>query len=364
MNMIPVANPQAQVIALRAEIDAAIARFLDGAVYILGPEVAAFEQEFAAYIGAPFASGVANGTDAVRLALMAVGIGPGDEVITVSHSAVATVSAIVEAGAVPVMVDIDPQTYCIDIAAIKAAITPKTRAIVPVHIYGHPADMPAIMLLARQFNLKVVEDCAQAHGAAIAGQKVGTFGDAAAFSFYPTKNLGALGDGGAVVCQEAVVNERVQYLRQYGWKKRYISDCHGINSRLDELQAAILRVKLKYLEAGNQRRRDIASRYSAALKHSGVITPHLSAEIVHAMHLYVVQSKNRSALAEYLKDQGIATALHYPAAIHQQAAYRLETPLQQTEHLYKNLLSLPMFPELSDQQVEHICLALQAWNKE
>lgn len=362
--MIPVANPQAQVSALRTEIDKAISKFLSGNVYILGSEVSAFEQEFASYLGALFACGVANGTDAIRLALMAVGVQAGDEVITVSHSAVATVAAIVEVGAVPVMVDIDPQTYCIDIAAIRSAITPKTRAIVPVHIYGHPADMLSIMQLAKEFNLKVVEDCAQAHGASILGKKIGTFGDAAAFSFYPTKNLGALGDGGAVVCQDPIINERVKNLRQYGWKTRYISDCHGINSRLDEIQAAILRVKLKYLETGNQRRREIGAQYSAALSNSGVIAPYTCEGVKHAMHLYVVQSKNRDALSVYLREEGIATALHYPAAIHQQAAYRIEASLVQTESIYKNILSLPMFPELSEAQVEYICQVLRVWDKD
>jgi dTDP-4-amino-4,6-dideoxygalactose transaminase len=362
--MISVANPQAQVVALRDEINTAIAAVLDSGIYILGPKVQQFEREFAAFIGAPFAVGVANGTDAVRLALMALGIEAGDEVITVSHSAVATVCAITETGACPVMVDISSSHYCIDVAAIEAAITPKTRAIVPVHIYGQPADMPAIMALAERYDLKVVEDCAQAHGAAIGLQKVGTFGHAAAFSFYPTKNLGALGDGGAVVCKDAAVFDRLQCLRQYGWKTRYISDSHGVNSRLDELQAAVLSVKLKYLESGNGLRRAIAGRYSEALHHSGIIVPKIREGETHAMHLYVVQSEARTELASHLASYGVATALHYPAAIHQQAAYGQKTALPHTEHLYQRLLSLPMYPELGDAEIDQVCLGLKAWNKE
>ena len=362
---IAVANPKAQFEVYRDEIEAAIRRVLGSGWYILGPEVEAFEQEFAEFLGTRHCLGVANGTDALALALRAVGIQSGDEVITVSHSAVATVAAIEQIGAVPVLADIDPVTRCIDPAHIELLISDKTKAVLPVHIYGQPAPMHEIVGLGRKHGLKVIEDCAQAHGAEIDGQKVGTFGDAGAFSFYPTKNLGALGDGGAVITNSFQTAEKVRMLRQYGWRERYISFERGFNSRLDELQAAILRVKLRHLSAGNARRRAIALAYRHALGNGPIQVPSEIPQTTHAMHLFVVESDERDLLRQFLQDQNITTALHYPQAIHQQPAYhdrlRGADLLPATELLYRRILSLPIYPELNDQQLNRICQALQDW---
>ncbi|MCA9973883.1 MAG: DegT/DnrJ/EryC1/StrS family aminotransferase, partial [Anaerolineales bacterium] len=262
---IPFLNLRAAYAAQRAALDTAVSRALASGWYILGAEVAAFETEFAAAMAAPHCVGVASGTDAVLLGLRALGVGPGDEVITVAHTAVATVAAVELAGATPVLVDVTPDTATLDPAQLPAAITPRTRAVVPVHLYGHPADLDPILAIARQHGLWVLEDCAQAHGARYRGRPVGSFGDAAAFSFYPTKNLGALGDGGAVLTPHADVAERLRALRQYGWQERYVSQVPGYNSRLDELQAALLRAKLPHLPEMNAARRRLAAAYGAAL---------------------------------------------------------------------------------------------------
>jgi dTDP-4-amino-4,6-dideoxygalactose transaminase len=362
---IPVANPKAQAEKFRNAILDAITRVVDSGWYILGNEVEAFEIEFASYIKAGHCIGVASGTDALMLALKASGIKPGDEVITVSHSAVATVAAIEHAGFVPVFADIDKLSRCIDPGMIEALMSAKTKAIVPVHIYGQPCDMTSIMGIADRHDLKIVEDCSQAHGAMIGNKKVGTFSHAAAFSFYPTKNLGALGDGGAVVTNDNGIADNVRWLREYGWKERYVSSLLGVNSRLDEMQAAILRVKLRYLKENNERRRQIASRYHEAISGSGMKAPAEIPEMIHAMHLYVIECEEREKLHEYLKDKGIGTTIHYPLAIHQQPAYlgriRGCGSLANTERLYKRILSLPMYPELTDAQVERVCKALKTW---
>lgn len=364
---IQIADLKAEVQNCRDSILAAIDRVLCSGHYILGSEVGAFEREWADYIGVHSCIGVANGTDALVLALKAVGIQAGDEILTVSHTAVATVAAIESIGAVPVFVDIDPLSRCLDPRLPESAISPSTRAIVPVHIYGQPADMEGILAAARRHNLHVIEDCAQAHGAAIGGQKVGTFGDAATFSFYPTKNLGALGDAGAVVCRDPAIAARVCSLRQYGWSQRYVSDTVGTNSRLDELQAAILRVKLPYLDQRNQRRRAIADLYRQALATTNMVGPADIGGTTHAMHLFVVESRMRDRLAEYLSEVGIATALHYPMPIHRQPAYvgriRGADKLPHTEALYERLLTIPCQPDLTDEEVERICDGLRAWSE-
>lgn len=364
-SLIPVATPKAQYMAYRSEIREAIDRVLEGGWYVLGDEVRLFEQEFAAFLGAAHCVGVANGTDAVSLALRALGITAGDEVITVSHSAVATVAAIEQIGAIPVFVDIDPETRCLDPELVPALVTPRTKAVIPVHIYGQPAPMARLMALAERHGLKVVEDCAQAHGARIGDRKVGTFGHAAAFSFYPTKNLGAIGDGGGVVTQDAALAERLRHLREYGWQERYISFFPGSNSRLDELQAAILRVKLRGLEDDNARRRHIATRYRKALEGTGLTPPAEIGGTLHAMHLFVVETEHRDDLQAALKAGRIGSGMHYPLAIHQQPAYqgriRGGDRLPHTESLYRRILSLPMFPELTDEQVLQICTVLAAW---
>lgn len=366
-DFIPVANPKAQVLSQEEQITAAFKKFLHSGRYILGDEVRSFEKEFAEFLGVQFCIGVANGTDAIALALRACGVMPGDEVITVSHSAVATTAAIELIGSIPVFVDIEPKSRCINPENIYSLISKKTKAIVPVHIYGQPAPMEEICLIARQNNLKVIEDCAQAHGAEINGKKVGTFGDAAAFSFYPTKNLGAIGDGGAVVTNSSETAETVRCLREYGWKERYVSSVQGINSRLDEIQAAILRIKLPYLHRCNARRRKIADYYKQAIDGEKIIPPFNIEGTLHAMHLFVVECNDRVFLQNFLKDKGIATAIHYPMAIHQQPAYskriRGNNNLPYTETLYKGILSLPMYPELTDNQIEKIYSTLIKCNK-
>lgn len=363
---IPIANPKAQLHSYESQIFGAIRRVLSSGAYILGEEVESFEKEFAAFLGTQFCIGVASGTDAIALALKAVGVSAGDEVITVSHSAVATVAAIEQIGAVPVFVDIDITTRCIDPGKIRPAISEKTKAIMPVHIYGQPAPMEEILSIARQNNLKVIEDCAQAHGAEIHAGKTGAFGDAAAFSFYPTKNLGALGDGGAVVTSSSEIEENTHWLREYGWKERYISSIPGLNSRLDEIQAAVLRIKLTHLAEDNARRRKIAERYRAAIDGVRIIPPAQIEGTRHAMHLFVVESEERDALQSFLKEENIGTAIHYPRAIHQQPAYagriRGGDNLPNTEGLYRRILSLPMYPELNNSQVERICSALTKWS--
>jgi len=366
---VPVANPAAELEGeMGRQVRAAIEAVLSSGNYVLGNQVAAFECEFAGFLGVDHCVGVANGTDAIALALRAVGVHPGDEVITVSHSAVATAAAIRQAEAIPVFVDIEPASRCMNPALIEGAITERTRAIVPVHMYGHPANMPEILAVARKHRLKVVEDCAQAHGATIGGIAVGSFGDAAAFSFYPTKNLGALGDGGAIVTGSAEVAGRARLLRQYGWAERYVSHVEGFNSRLDELQAAILRVKLCSLSAFVDRRRQIADRYrEALLRDTSIEAPSEAPGCRHAMHLFVVCADRRDELRAYLASQEVGSALHYPMPIHRQPAYEAygTTPevLAATDQLYRRMVTLPLYPRLSAEQVEKVCSALQDWSR-
>lgn len=363
--IVPVANLALQYRAHEKAIQNAVNRVLESGWYILGKEVATFEEEFSAYIGASHAIGVGSGTDAVALALRACGVQAGDEVITVSHTAVATIAAIEQIGALPVFADIAPQSRCMDPKSIPALISAKTKALVPVHIYGQPAAMHEIMEIARQYGLKVIEDCAQAHGAMIAGQQVGTFGDAAAFSFYPTKNLGACGDGGAVTSNDDTVANHCRWLRQYGWKERYISVLPGINSRLDEMQAAILREKLHALTHGNTRRQLIANRYTEALKESTVIAPPTLPDTRSVFHLYVVECEHRESFETHMARHGIATARHYPQPVHSQPAYvgriRGSENLPLTERLYERIVSLPMYPELTDDQVARVSIALKSF---
>ncbi len=358
-------NPKANYLAHQTEIDAAIARVLASGGYILGQEVSAFEQEFAQYLGVAHTIGVANGTDALHVALRACNIGMGDMVVTVSHTAVATVAAIEMCGATPVLIDVLPETFTMNPAHLAETIKlyqGQIKAIIPVHLYGHPADMPTMMDLANQHGLYVIEDCAQAHGAMINGQKVGTWGHLATFSFYPTKNLAALGDGGAVVTNDAKLAHQVKLLRQYGWQEKYISDSPGLNSRLDELQAAILRVNLLYLDKENHRRREIAQLYHQMLASTAsrtVSLPQASPNVTHVYHQYVVRSQDRQGLQTFLKQNGINTLIHYPMPVHQQPAYRhrvLIGPngLAQTEQLCQEIISLPMYPQLSNEQVEKI----------
>jgi dTDP-4-amino-4,6-dideoxygalactose transaminase len=369
-------DPKANYLAHKSEIDDAVRQTLDSGRYILGGRVGEFEREFAAYLGAKLCVGVANGTDALHLALRAVGVGAGAAVITVSHTAVATVAAIEMAGASPLLVDIDPATFTISPEAVEDAIRnypgrPHIKAILPVHLYGRPADMLSICDIARRYGLKVVEDCAQAHGASIqrmSGARVGVFGDAAAFSFYPTKNLGALGDGGAVVTNDMEVAEQVALLREYGWRERYLSDIAGFNSRLDELQAAILRVKLKYLDEENARRREIARIYDDRLAQTSLRLPERLGGVGSVYHQYVARCDDRDGLRERLREQGVGTLIHYPVPVHLQPAYRNRVSIHrgampETELAARQVLSLPMHPQLSDSQVERVCEAIKRWSR-
>lgn len=361
--MIPVADPGAQVRAMRPALDAAIARVLDGGRYILGDEVAAFEQEFAAWLETGWSVGVGNGTDALHVALRALGVGPGDEVILPSMSATATGTAVVQCGATPVFADIDPVYYTIAPEAVAAVIGPRTRAVIAVHLYGQPCDLPALAALCRAHDVPLIEDCAQSHGARLDGHRVGTTGVLACYSFYPTKNLGAIGDGGAVAGRDPALQARVRLLREYGWSERYHSTDEGWNTRLDELQAAILREKLRTLDADNARRRAIAARYASRLAGLPLTLPatRLGAEPVH--HLYPIVSADREALAAALAARGIGTAVHYPRGIHEQRAFATYAPgsgLPFSEHLARHELSLPMYPQLTDADADAVCDAVIA----
>jgi dTDP-4-amino-4,6-dideoxygalactose transaminase len=367
---VPQANPGASYRALQAEIDAAVARTLQSGWYILGQEVRSFEAEFAAWLGAAKAVGCGNGTDALALALRGLGIGPGMSVVTVSHTAVATVAAIEMVGATPLLIDIEPDCYTMDPGELAAVLdhpppgVPPIRAVIPVHLYGQPAALEAIIATCIRHGVKVIEDCAQAHGATIGGRKVGTFTEAATFSFYPTKNLGALGDGGMVAVRDARLGDDIAALRQYGWRTHYISEAVGVNSRLDELQAAILRVKLQHLDAQNARRQAIAAAYDDALRGTSLRPPVRRDNAGHVHHLYVVRVPDRAGVQTRLRAAGVGTGIHYPSPVHTQPAYRSRVALgpsgcRATETAAEQVLSLPMYPELTDAQVAHVCEALR-----
>jgi dTDP-4-amino-4,6-dideoxygalactose transaminase len=365
--MILCSNPLSQYQAHKVEIDAAIHKTLDNGWYILGEETRTFENEFSAYIGRSYGIGVGNGTDALRLALAACNIGPGDEVITVSHTAVATVSAIEISGAIPVLVDIEPEYYTIDPSKLEQAITPRTKAIIPVHLYGQAADLEPILSIAHAHGLLVIEDCAQAHGAMYHGRRVGSWGDAACFSFYPTKNLGALGDGGLVVTDNPEIADRARSLREYGWKERYVSVLPGWNTRLDEMQAAVLRVKLRYLDADNAARARLAGLYTDGLAGLQIVLQSVRPNVVHAYHLYVIRSAKREELQAFLRSNGVAALVHYPLPVHLQPAYRGRLAgsdkLSATEEASRRVLSLPMYPELSEEEIQSVIEAVGRFEK-
>ena len=352
--IISCANPKAQYLSYRDDINSAIQRVLDSNWYILGEEVAEFEKEFAQFNAVSHAIGVGSGTEALHIALRAVDVGEGDEVITTTHTAVATASAIVLSGAKPVFVDIEPEFFTIDPDLIEDAITSKTKAIIPVHIYGQPCDMNTIMGIAKKYNLKVIEDCAQAHGANYKSKRVGSIGDIGCFSFYPTKNLGAIGDGGALVTNDDKLAERIKLLREYGWEERYISSTEGWNSRLDEMQAAILRVKLKKLDADNAYRQQHAYKYDKALKKMPLELPGIRNGSTHVFHLYVIKTDQRDELKAHLQNHEINTIIQYPVPIHRQKYYEEivgELSLPVTEQVAETILSLPMYPELSSEAI-------------
>ena len=361
-------SPKASYLAHQEEIDAAISRTLASGWYILGAEVSQFEAEFAAYLGVPHAVGVASGTDGLRLVMRGLGIGPGDLVFTVAHTAVATVAAIDMVGATPVYVDIDPATFTMHPERLSEAIahaplgTPK--AVLPVHLFGHPADLTSISEICHEHDLRLIEDCSQSHGATWTDRKTGSWGDAAVFSCYPTKNLGALGDGGVVVTGSAELDTELRLLREYGWRDRYVSAIPGENSRLDELQAAILRVKLIHLDAGNARRREIAARYDDLLENIPDISlPEIRPEAESARHQYVIRCPRRDALRAFLTSQGIGTIIHYPVPIHQQPAYaKFATgDLPETERAAREVLSLPLYPEIPSADIDRTAAAVRAW---
>ncbi len=355
---VPFVDLTAQRLPIAHELEEALARVMRSNSYILGEEVELFEQEFAAFCGASYAVGVDSGTSALELILRAYGIGPGDEVITAANTFVATTFAISYTGARPVLVDIDPCTYTVDIVQVQEAITPRTRAIMPVHLYGQPADMDPILALARQHNLIVIEDACQAHGARYKGRRVGSLGHAAAFSFYPAKNLGAFGDGGMVVTNDPDIAETIRKLRNYGQSAKYHHELLGYNRRLDTLQAAVLRVKLKYLDEWNAARRAHARLYQQLLGGNGIRLP-VEANYAEAVwHLYVIRTVARDKLQAHLKERRIGTGIHYPIPIHLQPAYRDlgygvgDFPV--TEHSAGELLSLPMFAELTPEQIAYV----------
>jgi dTDP-4-amino-4,6-dideoxygalactose transaminase len=358
--MIPMGDLKREYSRLRSQIDEAIERVLRRGCFVLGEEGEAFEAEWAAYCGVAHAVGVGNGTDALHLALRAAGIGPGDEVIVPALTATFTALGVSLAGATPVVADVDPARYTLDPRAFEAALTPRTAAVIPVHLYGCPADMEPILAIARRHGLFVLEDAAQAHGARYRGTQAGALADAAAFSFYPSKNLGAYGDAGAVTTNDAALADRLRMLRHGGQRATYQHEMLGANSRLDEIQAAILRVKLPYLDAWNRRRRSLAARYEQRLAAGGELTlPSAPEDVKHAYHLYVVRSGLRDALRDYLSGAGVSTSVHYPRLIHEQPAYAAlaSSPgcCPQAEAAVSELLSLPLFPQLSAGEVEQVC---------
>jgi dTDP-4-amino-4,6-dideoxygalactose transaminase len=369
--VIPIFDLKGQYNAIKEEVNEAVARVLESGWFILGQEVEAFEEEFATYCGLSHGIGVGSGTEALYLALLACGVGPGDEVITVPHTAVATVAAIELTGARPAFVDIDPASYTMVPDQLESRITARTRAVVPVHLYGQAPDLDPILEIAQRHGLTVVEDCAQAHGAEYKGRRVGAFGRVACFSFYPTKNLGAYGDGGMVVTDDGALAWTVKLLRQYGWEKRYVSSLRGLNSRLDEIQAAILRVKLGHLDEWNEARRARARLYDELLAGSGVTTPTEMNYGRHVYHLYVVRCPHcahRDELKSYLAERGVGTAIHYPVPIHLQEAYRdlgyRRGDFPVTEACADEILSLPMYPELQEDEVREIGKLVKDYNNE
>ncbi len=369
MNKIPLVDLRAQYASIQAEVDAALRRVLETTAFINGPDVRAFEDEFAAFCGARYAVGVASGTVALQLALQACGVGRGDEVITVAHTFCATAEAILHAGATPVFVDIDPRTYNLDPARLAGAITARTRAILPVHLYGQPADLDAIRAIARRHGLAVIEDAAQAHGARYKERPVGPLGDAACFSFYPGKNLGAYGDAGAVTTDDPAIAERVRELRDHGrrvgpdgQRAKYEHAVVGYGERLDTLQAAVLRAKLPHLAEWNAARQAIAARYDRWLAGTPVAAPFTAPGCEPVYHLYVVRVSDRAAARQRLAADGIESGIHYPIPLHRQPAFAfLNVPagaLPETERAAAEILSLPIYPELAPADQERVVAAL------
>jgi dTDP-4-amino-4,6-dideoxygalactose transaminase len=360
--MIPFVDLKAQYTGIKDEVNAAIQGVLDTCQFTLGSEVAAFEEEFASYSQAQYGIGVNTGTSALHLALLAAGIGPGDEVITVPFTFVATVAAIYYTGATPVFVDIDPRTFTIDVKAIEAAITDKTKAILPVHLYGQPADMDPILDIAKRHGLVVIEDAAQAHGAEYKGKRVGSIGDMGCFSFYPGKNLGAYGEGGMVVTSNPEYTRTIRMLRDWGAEQKYQHVLKGYNFRLEGIQGAVLRVKLRHLEAWTEARRAAAAHYNELMSDSGVATPEAMPYARHVYHIYAIRTQQRSEWQQALQDKGIQTGIHYPIPVHLLPAYAdlgyTQGDFPHSEQAANEVLSLPMFAELSPAQCKEVSKAV------
>jgi dTDP-4-amino-4,6-dideoxygalactose transaminase len=364
---VPFLDLKSQYQSLKSEIDAAIQNVCAESSFILGPEVEGFEKGFAAFNEVPYCVGLASGTDALRLAFEALGIGAGDEVIVPAHTFVATAIGILETGARPVLVDIDPATFLINMDLVEAALTPRTKAICPVHLYGRVCDMDSITRFAKRHDLAIVEDTAQAHGARWNGRRAGTFGDVGCFSFYPGKNLGAYGDGGAVVMSSETLYRQVRKLRNYGSEIKYQHPEKGMNSRLDSIQAAVLNVKLGHLKTWNEKRWSIAARYTELLtpfQSLGITLPDIRTKEEHVFHLYVVQVPHRDDVIKKMADKGVSTVVHYPVPFHLQGGYAhlgyKAGNFPVTESVCQRILSLPMFPEMTEAQIEYVCQTLVA----
>ncbi len=361
---VPYLDLKAQYRSIKPEIDAAIARVLDSYQFVLGSEVAGFEQDFATYCGTSECIALNSGTSALHLALLAAGVGPGDEVITVPFTFVASVAAVLYAGARPVLIDIDPRSFTMDPAAIEAAITPRTKAIMPVHLYGQSADMDPIMEIARRHDLIVIEDAAQAHGAKYKGRPVGSIGDMACFSFYPGKNLGAYGEGGAVTTNHSEFARTVRMLRDWGQDRKYHHLLRGYNYRMEGFQGAVLRVKLRHIEKWTEARRSIVARYNELLAGSGVETPKEMLWGRHVYHVYTLRTEDRDTLQQSLNEAGIQTGIHYPVPVHMQPAYSdlgyIRGAFPHSEEAARQVLSLPLYPELPLQLVEEVAAAVKA----
>lgn len=361
--MIPLIDLKTQYLSIKDEIDQVIRQVIDKTAFIMGPDVKALEEEMAQYLGVKYAVGVSSGTDALEIALLSLEIGPGDEVITTPFTFIATCEAITNVGARPVFVDIEEKTYCLNVDLIEQKITPKTKAILPVHLYGYPAEMDKIIALAKKYNLKVIEDCAQALGAGYKRKKVGSIGDAGCLSFFPGKNLGCFGDGGMVVTNNEKVKEKAKMLRQHGSKRKYYHSIPGFNSRLDTIQAAILRVKLKYLNNWNEMRRKNAILYAELINKSGknnnVIPAYAAPAVEHSFNYYTVRVKNRDDVQKRLTEAGIGNMIYYPLCLHLQEVYQSlnyqagDFPV--AEKASAEVLSLPMYPELSAEQIKTVC---------
>jgi dTDP-4-amino-4,6-dideoxygalactose transaminase len=359
---VPLIDLAAQYRSIQSEVDQAVRQVFERAQFILGPNVAQLEREIADYVGTEYAVGVASGTDALLLALRALEIGPGDEVVVPSYTFFATAEAVILAGATPVFVDVELDTYCLNAQQVAERLTPRTKAVIPVHLYGHPVDMGPLMELARARGVKVIEDNAQALGSEYQGRRTGGLGDVGCLSFFPSKNLGAAGDGGMVVTNDGQVAERVRMLRTHGWRKKYHPEMIGYNSRLDELQAAILRVKLPHLAGWNERRRELAQKYTERLRGLGIGVPHEAPYARHIYHLYMIQVRNRDKVQEQLTTDGIGSALYYPQPLHlvepckDLAGSRGNFPV--SEAAAQSTLAIPLYPEMSESQFEAVVSSL------